>query len=43
MVKMVSEQPLSVTKYVIKVEFEIEGVVERIFFKREDSRRNTIL
>jgi hypothetical protein len=40
---MGSEQPLPISKYVIKVEFEVEGVVERIFFKREDSRRNMIL
>lgn len=39
---MGSEQYSSVMKYVIKVEFEVEGVVERIF-KKEDSRRNTIL
>jgi len=41
--KMGSEQPLAVSKYVIRVEFEVEGVVERIFLKPEDSRRNTIL
>jgi hypothetical protein len=40
---MGSEQPLPISKYVIKVGFEVEGVVERIFFKREDSRRNMIL
>ncbi len=40
---MGAEQPPPVAKYVIRVEFEVEGVVERIFFKREDSRRNTIL
>jgi hypothetical protein len=40
---MGSEQPPPVAKYVIKVEFEVEGVVERIFFKMEDSRRNTTL
>jgi hypothetical protein len=36
----VSEQSLPVSKYVVKLEFEVEGVVERVFFKREDSHRN---
>ncbi|MEM2929924.1 MAG: hypothetical protein QW797_03580 [Thermoproteota archaeon] len=40
---MASEQPLPVSKYVIRVEFEVEGVVERIFLKIEDSRRNMTL
>lgn len=31
MVEMASEQPLPISKYVVRVEFEVDGVVERIF------------
>ncbi len=38
---MGSEQQIPISKYIVKLEFTVEGVVERIFVY-EDSHRNTM-